>query len=783
MEKTFALSVVIGAALAGSFKGVIGQSISALDRIGKAAREIETAGGRIDRFTALKKDVNAAEAAFASAQSRVGTLAAEMRRADAPTKAMERDFNAAKVAAASAKRAFADKRTSLELLRREMAAAGQTTRGLSRQQRELGRTLDMLRSKEKALGQVLAARQANAARRAEFRAQALDAVALGAAIAAPIKSAIRFESAMADVRKVVDFETPAQFRQMGKDILDLSTRIPLAATGFAAIVAAAGQAGLARDELLPFAEDAAKIAVAFDIDPGEAGSQLVGLRTIFGLNQDRAVALADAFNHLGNNMDTLPKDLLEISARAGSTGQLLGLTGQQVAALGATFKAMKTPTQVAGTAMNAIFNRLATADKQGAAFQDALSDIALSATDLKDALKRDAQGALLGFFKAVKGAEDVQGVLTDLFGMEFSDDVAKIIGGLDEYEKALAFVANEAAFAGSSQKEFEDRAKTTENNLQRLGSRVTRLGVSLGTVLLPGLNAVASVIGAVVDVASSLADTFPGVTTVVVGATVGLIALKIAAIGAGWAGTFVRDGFLLARAAIIGTSAIVQLATLRFGGLNAAALVTAGRMRVLAIGGAIQGFGAALVGLASRAIPIMVGGLRVLRIAILTNPVGLIVGGLAIAAGLIIANWSKVRDFFKRIWEPIRPIWEKFTGFVGKVWETISAPFKAIGKFLGIGGDDTEAIQPAAGRRPVKKAAGAVVGAALAATPVAAVPSNTATVAPAIVAPSAQPVKGGTQITNQITITVEQRPGEDAEALARRIKRLIETEQVRALHD
>ena len=54
-----------------------------------------------------------------------------------------------------------------------------------------------------------------------------------------------------------------QFKQMGKDILDLSTRIPMAAEGLAQIVAAGGQSGIARDELLGFAESAAKMGVGF----------------------------------------------------------------------------------------------------------------------------------------------------------------------------------------------------------------------------------------------------------------------------------------------------------------------------------------------------------------------------------------------------------------------------------------------------------------------------------------------------------------------------------------
>ena len=56
-----------------------------------------------------------------------------------------------------------------------------------------------------------------------------------AAFAAPLvgaaKSAIDFESAMADVKKVVDFDTPQQFAEMSKDVVEMSKRLPMAASG------------------------------------------------------------------------------------------------------------------------------------------------------------------------------------------------------------------------------------------------------------------------------------------------------------------------------------------------------------------------------------------------------------------------------------------------------------------------------------------------------------------------------------------------------------------------
>lgn len=50
-----------------------------------------------------------------------------------------------------------------------------------------------------------------------YKAQAMGTILMG-----PVQSAMKFESAMVDVRKVVDFDTPQQFQEMSRDILEMS---------------------------------------------------------------------------------------------------------------------------------------------------------------------------------------------------------------------------------------------------------------------------------------------------------------------------------------------------------------------------------------------------------------------------------------------------------------------------------------------------------------------------------------------------------------------------------
>ena len=75
---------------------------------------------------------------------------------------------------------------------------------------------------------------------------ALAAGAMLGAFGMAARKAMTFESAMADVAKVVNFESQAEFQAMNKTVMDMAGRIPMAADGIAAIIAAAGQSGVAK---------------------------------------------------------------------------------------------------------------------------------------------------------------------------------------------------------------------------------------------------------------------------------------------------------------------------------------------------------------------------------------------------------------------------------------------------------------------------------------------------------------------------------------------------------
>lgn len=519
-----------------------------------------------------------------------------------------------------------------------------------------------------------------ASRRADMRKEimgsVMETVALGAAMAMPIKKAIDFESAMANVRKVVDgLEDPLEFKKMGNAILDLSTRIPMAAAGIAEIMTAAGQAGIARNELLRFAEDAAKMGVAFDMSGKEAGDVMAGLRTIFKLNQDGVVGLGDAYNHLSNNMNATARDILNISNRTGGLARMFGLTGEELGALGAAFLAMKTRPEVAATGINALLLKLKTADKQSKEFQETLQSLGLTPKILKDSIEKDAQGALLAFLRTVKQAPDVMGTLASLFGAEYSDDIAKLIDGLDEYEKALGLVGSKAQYAGSMQKEFQARAATTANNLELFKNTLTKLAINIGSVFLPAVNSVLTPIGRATDGLANLADRFPMATKVVGGLIIGFIGLKIASMLLRYGFSFLADGagivyrmlLMLRLSSLAATYALIKQKT-------ATVMLSLAQKRA-AIGTALMATAAAALKIGALVLGTAIGALTVgfhaLKAAIISNPIGLALAALFIGATLLITNWTRVKAFMSSLWAGVGAAWQAATSWLGNIVNSI----------------------------------------------------------------------------------------------------------------
>lgn len=589
---TFPISIEIGAALGASLGSTLRSAEAQLGRLGDTLAQLERDQGSIERLAALKAEAQQLGAAWRTAQAEVERFKAqkarfttkgldaararvsqlESERADPHLSAKRRHRVETMLARARERlgqqQAAADERYARQLDRliaqagrakeafdrvkvaiaqetSQLERAGVKTTQLAAEKLQLGQALDLVRTRTAALARAQAAHQAVLDQRAAYRQQITDAVALGGALYGLTQPAIAFEEAIVGIRRVSTFDD-AEYARLGDAVLKLSTRLPLAASELAHIAAQGARVGMAGAELDRFTEAAGRMAVAWGLSGEEAGKELSAVRDAFGLTQEGAKSAMDAINHLSNQMRAEAGDLLRILSRAGPSAQVFGLAATQVTALGAAFLHMKAEPKQAATAIDSLLKRLGTADKQGKDFQDALFRLGISAEVFAKMVQRDPQKALLTFLELVKRSPEGMPLLTDLFGEGQADDIARLINGLDHYTFALEQTADAQRYAGSLSEEYATIAQSTANSLQLLKNQATRLMVTLGSALLPALNALIGAAARPIETVAGLARQFPLLTQVVVGASAGFIALKVASMGLGYAWTFVRGGATMA---------------------------------------------------------------------------------------------------------------------------------------------------------------------------------------------------------------------------------------------
>ncbi|MFW5988619.1 MAG: phage tail tape measure protein, partial [Desulfosudaceae bacterium] len=484
--------------------------------------------------------------------------------------------------------------------------------------------------------------QANRDTRQEIHGQFMGVAAAGASVAFPIKQAMDFESVMADVKKVTEFESPRQFEQMKKDVLDLSKSMPMAASGIGDIVAAAGQAGIAQDQMTEFAETAVKMGTAFDMTGRESGKILSSWRAGMKLSQDEAESLADAVNHLSNNMNAQAGDLSKVIQRQGAAAKAAGLHETQVASLGAALLSAGTGPERSATALKKLTNSLTMGEKATARQRDALQELGFSSEELAERMQTDAQGAIMDVFAAMqklpKAAQP--GIIKELFGEESQGAIAPLLGNLENLQQAFDLTAKKAEYVGSMQAEYEERSKTTANELQLLKNQTTALGVTLGSVLLPPLRTVMGVIGKGAGTLADFADEHPLLTKVVIGSAAALVGFKIASLAGRYGMTLLSDA-------------------VQFG----KGVFDFFRPSVLATNAAMARQKAAAVGLAAKQW-IVVGAIKAAtaaqwlwNVAFKASPIGrILIGvlGLATAAFALVKYWKPVKSFFSGLWPGIK---------------------------------------------------------------------------------------------------------------------------------
>lgn len=333
---------------------------------------------------------------------------------------------------------------------------------------------------------------------AAIASAAWGALKIGEFVTDSVQAAVDFESAMADVAKVVDGlrdengNLTDSYYAMSDSIVQMSKDIPMAAEDLAAITASAGTAGIAAEELTAFTETAAKMGVAFDTTADQAGDWMAKWRTSFSMGQEEVTALADQINYLSNNSASTASEISTIVTAVGPLGDVAGISAAQIAALGSTMVGVGVQQDVAATGIRKLATTMVAGSSATKAQATVLQQLGLDATEMAERMQTDAEGAILTFLEAVSKLPEAEqaAALKNYFGQESVGAIAPLLTNLDVLRERFEMVADAQLYAGSMDAEYAARAATTANNIQLYENRIAALKIQIGNYLLPVVNKV-----------------------------------------------------------------------------------------------------------------------------------------------------------------------------------------------------------------------------------------------------------------------------------------------------
>ncbi|OJH31507.1 Phage-related minor tail protein [Wolbachia endosymbiont of Armadillidium vulgare] len=640
------LSIKIGAVLDGSFNTVIKGSSSQLIHLGENIRKLDSSLKSVSKFKQLGSDVLTSRRSWKGFEDQVKSLAKQMKAIEKPSKTLKAEFDKAKFSATKAKEVYLRKRDALHSFNEEVRKSGRNIKSLVSDQYKLGSSIEVLKGKYGKLGSAIHSHQSFLASKAHFKSQIIETIGLGLTLAAPIKVAVDFESAMADVAKVVEFNKETkEADKFVKKLKEMSRTVPLSAAELAQIAASGGQLGIKKEDLFKFTETVAKMSTAFDMSAEQAGDSIAKLSNVYGIDVSEMEHVGNVINHLSDNTAAKAKDMVEALAIVGGTAKQFGLKFEQTSSLVNAFISLGKQPAKAATAINALLSKLQTAEGQGKEFKAALEEMGITAEEMVQRISESGEEALLHFFQTLKKMDNQERstILMKLFGQEYQDDIALLAGSFNKYEDAIKLLANTEKYGSSLQKEFKNRADTTANKLKLLRNAIAEVGMNLGSVMLPTLKSIAEFLQEKTRYIAEFAEKYPTLTTAIMGTVAALISLKIVAVGLGYGFTLLGSTIFSLKANLFGVFSF----------------------------------------LSATVFPAVVTGLRAITLAIMSNPIGLLVAGLVTGAALVIANWQKVKDFFSSLWKSlIEPIGKAFSwigeSVFGKVLE--NSPLKEFEK-------------------------------------------------------------------------------------------------------
>lgn len=330
-----------------------------------------------------------------------------------------------------------------------------------------------------------------------------------------VKTAMDAEEAFAGVEKAIG-GTAEEMAAIQDSIVDMSKRKPFDVTEIADVVQTAGQLGVARDNVISFAEAVLDLgAVSSDLDAATAAEQMAKYFNIAGLDtsEENVRAFTSTVFELGNTTATSEGAILEMSMRIAAAGHQVGMTDADILGLAATLSSVGLEAQAGGSAISKLLSRIDVAVATGSAEIKDFANIAGMSVDEFVAVWQDAPTTALGNFinglaqMSDEGISSIA-VLEDmgLSELRLRDTILRTVNANDLFNETMAASNKEWKSANSLSNSAAKRYDTTKNKLKLLLNNLKSVALQFADAIMPTLDKWIEKIGEWVEKFDGMSD-------------------------------------------------------------------------------------------------------------------------------------------------------------------------------------------------------------------------------------------------------------------------------------
>lgn len=327
---------------------------------------------------------------------------------------------------------------------------------------------------------------------------------LTASLGLAAKAAIDWESAWAGVTKTVD-GTNQQLTELEDGLRQMATELPATHAEIAAVAEAAGQLGVAVEDVEEFTRVMIDLGETTNLTSDEAATSIAQMMNIMQSAPEDVERLASTLVLLGNNGASTERDILDLSLRLAGAGELIGATEGEVLALANAMASLGIESQLGGGAMSRTILKMYTAVQEGSEALEVFADTAgMSAEAFATAFRDDPVAAIDEFIQGMGRIQTEGGnlvaVLKDvgLSGTQDAQVLLRLAGAGDLLTQSL--VMQEEAWRENTalSEEAQKRYETTAAQMSVLRNQITDTAISFGEVMLPAIKATVEMLGLLV---------------------------------------------------------------------------------------------------------------------------------------------------------------------------------------------------------------------------------------------------------------------------------------------